>query len=414
MNYLSLPLRAAAALTIAGALSVQLVTPSLAEFRSNPKELVDEVWQVVHREFVDGEFNNSNWLRRRDELLARSYATEEDAYKAIRDSLAELEDPFTRFLDPDAFAQMQIETSGELTGVGMQMGVDEETAALIVVAPTEGAPAQKAGILAGDIITAIDSKSTEGMEITDAVNLIRGPVDTDVVLTVLRGTETLDFTVTRAIISLPVVRHDVRQEGGQTIGYIRLSQFSNHAAEEMQAAIEKLEAEVDGYVLDLRSNPGGLLFSSTEIARMFIDDGDIVSVADREGERDTIAATGNAISDKPLAVLVNGASASASEILAGALQDSDRGIVVGSQTYGKGSVQSVHPLSGGSGLAVTIARYRTPSGRDINRLGIEPDVKVELSQAAAIQLNLNPDNIGTTADPQYAAAIGALSPAFNN
>ena len=415
MNHLSLPIRAAAALTIAGALSIQLVTPSLAEFRSNPKELVDEVWQVVNREFVDGEFNNSNWLQRRDELLARSYATEEEAYQVIRDSLAELEDPFTRFLDPDAFSQMQIETSGELTGVGMQMGVDEETEALVVVAPTEGAPAEKAGILAGDILTAIDGKTTEGMEITDAVNLIRGPVDTKVVLTVLRGAEMLDFTVTRAIISLPVVRHEVRQEGGQTIGYIRLSQFNSHAAEEMQAAIEELEgANVDGYVLDLRSNPGGLLFSSTEIARMFIDNGDIVSVADREGERDTIAATGSAISDKPLAVLVNGASASASEILAGALQDSDRGIVVGSQTFGKGSVQSVHPLSGGSGLAVTIARYRTPSGRDINHLGIEPDVKVELSQAAAIELNLNPDNIGTLADPQYAAAIGALSPTFNN
>ena len=413
MKLLSLPLRCAAALTIASVLSVQLATPSLAELRSNPKELVDEVWQVVHREFVDGSFNDSNWLEQRQKLLARNYATDEDAYQAIRDSLADLDDPFTRFLDPEAFSQMQIETAGELTGVGMQLGVEENTKELIVIAPTEGAPAAEAGILAGDIITAIDDTSTEGLDINDAVNLIRGPVDTDVKLTVRRDVETLEFTVTRAIIALPVVRHDIRQEGGQTIGYIRLSQFSSRAAEEMQAAIEDLEAaNVDGYVLDLRSNPGGLLFSSTEIARMFIDRGDIVSVADREGERDVISASGSAISDKPMAVLVNGASASASEILAGALQDSDRGIVVGSQTFGKGSVQSVHPLSGGSGLAVTIARYRTPSGRDINHMGIEPDVKVEMSQAAAIQLNLNPDNIGTLADPQYAAAIGALSPSM--
>ncbi|MGK7913711.1 MAG: S41 family peptidase [Synechococcus sp.] len=409
MNTLSKSLRIAATLTMAGVLSLQLASPSSAELRSSPKEIVDEVWQVVNREFVDGNFNDTDWLARRDELLARDYATEEDAYAEIRIALSGLGDPFTRFLDPDDFSQMQIETAGELSGVGMQLGTVEETEELVVVAPTEGGPAAEAGITTGDILTAIDGESTADMDISQAVNLIRGEVGTEVTLTMKRDTETLDFTVTREVIALPVVTHDIRQENGQSIGYIRLSQFSSHAAEEMQAALEELEAaNIDGYVLDLRSNPGGLLFASTEIARMFMNDGAIVSVDDRNGERDVIEATGSALSDKPLAVLVNGASASASEILAGALQDSDRAVLVGSQTFGKGSVQSVHNLSGGTGLAVTIARYRTPSGRDINQLGIAPDIEVELSTSDVLQLNLDPNNIGTQADPQYAAAIGAL------
>ncbi|MEL7475694.1 MAG: S41 family peptidase [Cyanobacteria bacterium P01_A01_bin.3] len=409
MNSLSKSLRIAATLTIAGMLSIQLAAPSFAELRSSPKEVVDEVWQVVNREFVDGSFNDTDWLARREELLARDYATEEDAYAEIRIALAGLGDPFTRFLDPDDFSQMQIETAGELSGVGMQLGVAEETEELIVIAPTEGGPAAEAGIATGDILTAIDGESTADMDINQAVNMIRGEVGTEVTLTMQRATETLEFTVTREVIALPVVTHDIRQENGQSIGYIRLSQFSSNASEEMQSALEELEAaNVNGYVLDLRSNPGGLLFASTEIARMFMNDGAIVSVDDRNGERDVIEATGTALSDKPLAVLVNGASASASEILAGALQDSDRAVLVGSQTFGKGSVQSVHNLSGGTGLAVTIARYRTPSGRDINQLGISPDIEIELSTADALQLNLDPNNIGTQADPQYAAAIRAL------
>ena len=409
MNSQSNPLRIAASFTIAGLLSVQLAGPSAAELRSSPKELVDEVWQVVNREFVDESFNDTDWLDQRQQLLARDYATEEDAYAAIRTTLAGLGDPFTRFLDPDDFSQMQIETAGELSGVGMQLGVAEETEELVVISPTEGGPAADAGIATGDILTAIDGESTAEMDINQAVNLIRGEVGTEVTLTMKREVETLEFTVTREVISLPVVSHNIREEGNQSIGYIRLSQFSSHAAEEMQVVLEELEAaSIDGYVLDLRSNPGGLLFASTEIARMFINDGAIVSVDDRNGERDVIEATGTALSNKPLAVLVNGASASASEILAGALQDSDRAVLVGSQTYGKGSVQSVHNLSGGTGVAVTIARYRTPSGRDINHLGIVPDITVELSSADAIQLNLDPTNIGTQADPQYAAAIRAL------
>ncbi len=409
MNSQSNPLRIAASFTIAGLLSVQLAGPSAAELRSSPKELVDEVWQVVNREFVDESFNDTDWLDQRQQLLARDYATEEDAYAAIRTTLAGLGDPFTRFLDPDDFSQMQIETAGELSGVGMQLGVAEETEELVVISPTEGGPAADAGIATGDILTAIDGESTAEMDINQAVNLIRGEVGTEVTLTMKREVETLEFTVTREVISLPVVSHNIREEGNQSIGYIRLSQFSSHAAEEMLVVLEELEAaNIDGYVLDLRSNPGGLLFASTEIARMFINDGAIVSVDDRNGERDVIEATGTALSNKPLAVLVNGASASASEILAGALQDSERAVLVGSQTYGKGSVQSVHNLSGGTGVAVTIARYRTPSGRDINHLGIVPDITVELSSADAIQLNLDPTNIGTQADPQYAAAIRAL------
>ena len=403
------PLQFLAPIAIAGLLSVSLAGSVWAELRESPKEVVDEVWQIVHREYVDTGFNELDWQERRSELLARNYVTEEDAYDTIRELLTELNDPFTRFLDPDTFAAMQIDTAGELTGVGMQLGTDEETEEIIVIAPTDGSPAAAAGNRAGDILVGIDGESTTEMDINEAVNLIRGPVGTTVTITMRRDSEEIDFPLIRAVISLPVVRFERRQEGSRQVGYIRLSQFSAHAAEEMEAAVESLETDgVDGYVLDLRSNPGGLLFASTEIARMFMDEGAIVLVADREGVRDRVEANNSAISDRPMVVLVNGSSASASEILAGALQDNDRATLVGTQTFGKGSVQSVHRLSGGAGLTVTTARYRTPSGRDIHRKGIEPDIVVDLSPEDIVRLNETPDAIGTQADPQYRAALRAL------
>ncbi|WP_026101242.1 S41 family peptidase [Synechococcus sp. PCC 7336] len=405
------PLKLAAIAIVTSLLSMQMASPSWAELRSSPKEIVDEVWQLVNREFVDTGYNGQDWLQQRAELLAREYVTDEDAYDTIRDLLGTLDDPFTRFLDPDAFASMRIETSGRLTGVGMQLAVDADTEDIVVIAPNEGFPAAEAGILSGDAIVAVDGVSTEGMDILEAVNLIRGQVGTSVTLSVRRQGEVLDFTMVRQVISLPAVRHDLRRIGSDTIGYIRISQFSSNAAREMRAALEELEeAGAQGYVLDLRSNPGGLLFSSTEIARMFVDDGALVQVVDRQGVREQVLAHNRALSDKPIVVLINGGSASASEILAGALQDNDRATLVGTTTFGKGSVQAVHALSGGAGLALTTARYRTPSGRDIHQVGIDPDVEVELTVADIAQLDLTPADIGTQTDPQYAAAIRVLTP----
>lgn len=384
---------------------------SEAFFQDSPKDLVDEVWQLIDRTYVDATFNQVDWQAIRRDYLERDYSDREDAYVAIREMLEQLDDPYTRFMDPQEFRNMQIDTSGELTGVGIQLSQDEETNELVVVSPIEDTPAFEAGVLSGDVIIQIDDQSTVDMDINDAVNLIRGPVNSDVTLKVRRGERELDFNITRARIEIHPVRYEYRSEGSSNgIGYIRLTQFSANAAEEMEEAIEDLESQgVDGYVLDLRSNPGGLLHSSVEIASMWLDEGTIVSTVNRQGVYDEQSANGGSLTDKPLVVLVDGGSASASEILSGALQDQHRALIIGTQTFGKGLVQSVRPLGDGSGLAITVAKYLTPSGRDINHEGIAPDIIVELSEEQMEVLSENRDDIGTLADPQYSSAIEVLT-----
>ena len=398
-----------AAITLTGA-GIHL-SQGHAFFKSNPNEIVDEVWQAVNRNYLDATFNQEDWIAVRTEYVQdRVYADPEDAYAAIKEMLEKLEDPYTRFLEPDEFRNMQIDTSGELTGVGIQLGQDKDTDELVVVSPIEDSPAFEAGILSKDKIVAIDGQSTEGMDLNDAVKLIRGPVGTTVTLTISRGDRTLKFPIKRDRIELHPVRHEERKEGATHLGYIRLTQFNGNAVTEMRDAIKELEAaEVDGYILDLRSNPGGLLFSSVEIARMWLSEGTIVSTVDRRGEVDRQVVKGKPLSDRPLVVLVDGGSASASEILSGALQDLDRAVLVGTKTFGKGLVQSVRHLGDGSGLAVTVAKYLTPSGRDINKLGIEPDIVVELSEEDREFLAENRDRIGTEDDPQYSRALAELT-----
>ncbi len=385
------------------------LSKSQAFFRESPKELVDEVWQIIDRQYVDATFNQVDWQAVRRDYLNRSYTKQEEAYSAIREMLKKLGDPYTRFLDPEEFKNMQIDTSGELTGVGIQLAQDEQTKKLMVIAPIEDTPAFQAGILAKDVISKIDGKSTEGMDVNDAVKLIRGKEGTAVTLTIKRGDEEKEYKLTRARIEIHPVRFNVQNTPSEKVGYIRLTQFSANAAQEMRAAIKALEAQqVTGYVLDLRSNPGGLLYSSVEIARMWIDQGGIVSTVDRQGETDRQEANNRALSDKPMVVLVDGGSASASEILSGALQDDKRATLVGTKTFGKGLVQSVRGLGDGSGLAVTIAKYLTPSGRDINKHGIDPDVVLELTEEQRKQLQQDRTKIGTPADPQYVKAAEVL------
>ncbi|MEG4247235.1 MULTISPECIES: carboxyl-terminal processing protease CtpC [unclassified Microcoleus] len=383
---------------------------SLASFRGSPKELVDEVWQIIDKSYVDGTFNQVDWKAVRNDYLNRTYTSDEAAYKAIREMLKKLDDPYTRFMDPQEFRNMQVETSGELTGVGIQLTQDEETKKLVVISPIEDTPAFSAGILAKDIITKIDGKSTEGMDTNQAVNLIRGQVNTEVTLTILRDNKELDFKLKRAKIEIHPVRQSVHKSPIGDIGYIRLNQFSANAASEMRSAIKDLEQKkVTGYILDLRSNPGGLLYGSIEIARMWLKEGTIVSTVDRVGEADRQTANKAELTDKPLVVLVDGGSASASEILSGALQDNKRAVLVGTKTFGKGLVQSVRGVGNGAGLAVTIAKYFTPNGTDINHAGIEPDFKVELTDAQKQELRRDRDKIATTGDPQYAKAMEVLT-----
>jgi carboxyl-terminal processing protease len=377
---------------------------------NDPKELIDQVWQIIDKTYVDGTFNQVDWKATRTEYLNKTYTTDEQAYDAIREMLEKLGDPYTRFMDPEEFKNMQIDTSGELTGVGIQLTQDQDTKKLVVISPIEDTPAFDAGIQAKDIILQIDGQSTEGMDINDAVSLIRGPIGTQVTLTIKRENKEMEFPITRAKIEIHPVKYSQKDSDGGKVGYIRLNQFSANAAGEMREAIEKLETQnVPGYILDLRSNPGGLLYASVEIARMWLAQGDIVSTVNRTGVTDRQKAGSKSLTEKPLVVMVDGGSASASEILSGALQDNKRAMLVGTKTFGKGLVQSVRGVGNGAGLAVTIAKYFTPSGRDINHEGIKPDVEVSLTDAQKEALRKNRDQIGTVADPQYAKALEVLT-----
>ena len=366
------------------------------------KEVIDHVWQIVYRDFLDsnGKFQKSNWINLRKEVLSKTYSDSNEAYDAIRDMLSNLDDSYTRFLEPKEFNQMRIDTSGELTGVGIQIVKDKESDDLIIISPIEGTPAFDAGIKARDKILSIDDISTEGMNIEDAVKLIRGQRGTKVKLEILRGSQSFFKTLSREKIEIKSVSSKVNQtKNGLSIGYVRIKQFNANASKETRDAIKDLETKkVAGYVLDLRSNPGGLLESSIDISRHFINKGVIVSTVSKDGLKETKKGNGQALTKKPLVVLVNEGSASASEIVSGAIKDNKRGKLVGKKTFGKGLVQSMRTLVDGSGLTVTVAKYLTPNGTDINKSGIIPDVEVKM--------NINPilqREIGTRKDKQYRA-----------
>jgi len=400
---------------VAATAAISLFGPGLGRVRAalqdSPKAVIDEAWQIVNREYVDSSFNRVNWQAERQILLDKSYSSRQEAYAALRKSLEKLDDPYTRFMDPKQYEALSNQTSGEVSGVGIRLEVNEKTKLLTVVEPIENSPASRAGIQSGDHILSINGKSTRGMSVEDASSLIRGEVGTKVSLEIRRGTTPNSFTVSlmRARIELPTVRYSLKQEGNNRIGYIRLNEFSAHAAEQMRRAIQDLsKQDVNGFVLDLRGNPGGLLQASIEISRMWMDQGAIVRTVDRRGKDEEVSANQTALTKLPLVVLVDGNSASSSEILTGALKDNGRATIVGSQTFGKALVQSVHNLADGSGLAVTIAHYYTPKGTDISHKGITPDVKIDLTESDQKKLLSDPKLLATLQDPQYARAVAEL------
>ncbi len=353
---------------------------------------------------------NQNWQAIRQGLLSKNYTSKQEAYVAIRSALQRLGDPYTRFMDPKQFEALTSQTSGEVTGIGIRMEINERTKRLTVLEPIQNSPADKAGVKAGDEIIAINGKSTSKMKIDEASSLIRGRAGTAITLKISRpGNNLFDVNLTRATIEVPTVKYTLKRDNGRRIGYIRLQEFSSHAAEQMDRAIRDLNNQkAEFYVLDLRGNPGGLLQASVEIARMWLNQGGIVKTVDRVGGSEETKANGTALTNRPLAILVDGNSASASEILTGALKDNNRAVVVGSQTYGKALVQSVHELIDGSGLAITIAHYYTPKGTDINKKGITPDIQLDLTQAQERELATNPNLLGTLSDPHYARAVSAI------
>lgn len=407
------PLMLGSAVAAGAVLSV--LTPALspavhASLEDSPKAVLDEAWQIVNREYVDGTFNNVDWQAIRYELMSREYTSNTQAYSALRRALQRLEDPYTRFMTPQQFEALTNQTSGELSGVGIRLRKDAATNALVIVEPIPNSPAAGAGIQSGDRLLSIDGELTDDMTLDEASERIRGEEGVAVTLRIERdGANPFNVELTRARIELTNVFYDLKTDQNMNVGYIQLTEFSAHAAEQMQTAIQTLvEQGAEGFVLDLRGNPGGLLDASVAIARMWLPSGTIVRTVDRVGTSENIRATNTAITQLPLVVLVDGNSASSSEILTGALRDNNRATVVGSQTFGKALVQSVHRLSDGSGLAVTISHYFTPNGTDISHRGIVPDVAVDLSEAQMRQLSSNPERFATLADPQYSRAISVL------
>ena len=300
---------------------------------------------------------------------------------AINGMLSSL-DPHTSYMDPDAYREMQRSTKGEFGGLGIE--VTEEDGLIKIVSPIDDTPAAKAGLLSGDVIAAIDGVATQGMTLDQAVDKMRGPISSAVVLKIARGAkkDLKDYKIVRAVIEVQSVRGHV--EAGD-IGYIRITQFTEKTASGLHATLDKLKTDIPadklkGYIIDLRNNPGGLLDQSIDVVNTFVDKGEIVSTRGRNPDdaQRFSARSGEDQSDgKPVVVLINGGSASASEIVAGALQDHKRATLMGTRSFGKGSVQTIMPLGDNSGaLRLTTARYYTPSGRSIQAKGITPDIQV--------------------------------------
>lgn len=376
-----------------------------AEALTPEQQLLSEAWRIVNRSYVDDSFNSHNWWSIREKAVKQPLNDRQQTYTAIQGMLANLDDPFTRLLKPEQYRSLQVNTSGELTGVGLQIAIDPQTNTLTVVAPLAGSPADKAGIQPLDRILKIDGTPTSELSLDEAATRMRGRISTPVTLTLGReGRESpVEIELLRDRIALNPVYAEL-QSGPDNLplGYIRLSQFSANATAEVAHAIDKLEQEgAAGYILDLRNNPGGLLQAGIEIARLWLDSGTIVYTVNRQGILGSFEASGGALTNDPLIVLVNKGTASASEILAGALQDNGRAQLVGEKTFGKGLIQSLFDLSDGSGLAVTVAKYETPNHTDINKLGIAPDRVVPLDPIAR-------GKIGSEADLQYQAALQLL------
>jgi len=306
-------------------------------------------------------------------------AAKDIIYGALKGMLSSL-DPYSQFMDPEIYKELQVETEGEFGGLGIEITIRDNL--LTIISPLDGTPADKAGLKALDRIVRIDDKITKDFTLTEAVRLMRGKPGTDVTLTILRESEDMiqDVTITRDIIEIKPVRKS--ELLNDNIGYIKLTDFSEKTKTDLKASLVKMEKEgMDSLILDLRNNPGGLLISSVETASEFLSTGRlIVSTKGRNSNiSEEFKSTGKSnFRDIPLIVMINGGSASASEIVAGAIQDHKRGIILGTKSFGKGSVQTVIPLRDGSALRLTTAKYYTPSGKTINEDGVTPDVTVAL------------------------------------
>ena len=343
---------------------------------SDTQQLVVDSWRLVNQGFWNPEqLDAVRWKRQRQKAMERSIESSNDAYAAIESMLAQLGDPYTRLLRPEDYTALKNSTNGSLSGVGLQLGPDESGNGVVVISALEGSPAGEAEITSGTQLLSVDGRDVVDLGLEGTVAALRGDVGSQVVLTLDNGSgETNELTLERRSVDLRPVRTRRLRSGSHTLGYLRITQFSEGVPEQVKEALAELQnKEIEGLVLDLRNNSGGLVSAGLAVADDFLSGGAIVETRNREGINDTIQASLQTVYDGPMVTLVNGGTASASEILAGALQDNERATLLGGQTFGKGLIQTLTNLSDGSGLAVTVAGYVTPSGRDIQGEGIAPD-----------------------------------------
>ena len=336
-------------------------------------DLFSEVLEKIQNEYVE-EINQADVM--------------DSAINGVLQSL----DPYSSYMNPKVFKESQIETSGEFGGLGIEVSM--EAGVVKVIAPIDGTPASKAGIKAGDYIVRINGEQVQGKTLMEAVNLMRGPEGTSIEITVRRKSlrKAKIFKITREIIEIESV---ISKIVDNKVGYLRLRAFNENSSNQLKKEISKIEKnkKLVGYILDLRNNPGGLLSQAITISDFFLDDGEIVSTRGRKKRenRKFFAKSGDKINGKPLIVLINGGSASASEIVAGALQDQKRAILLGETTFGKGSVQSIIPLKNKGAIRLTISKYYLPSGKSISEVGVVPDIKVE-EEDEEFSINTTTDN----------------------
>ena len=321
-------------------------------------DLFGEVLEKINKEYVD-EINQS------------------DSMDSAIDGLLQSLDPYSSYMSPEIFNEMQTETSGEFGGLGIEVGM--ESGVVKVISPIDDTPASRAGIKAGDYIVKINDTQVQGKSLSEAVELMRGPVGSGIELTIRRRGEkkALNFTIIREIIEVKSVKADLLEKN---IGYVRLTSFNENSGEQIKKEIKNLEKNknVKAYILDLRNNPGGLLSQAIKISDFFLNNGEIVSTKSRKASenRKWFAKNGDLINGKTLLVLINYGSASASEIVAGALKDHKRAILLGENSYGKGSVQSIIPLKNNGAIRLTVAKYYLPSGKSISEIGVSPDIEI--------------------------------------
>jgi len=352
---------------------------------SDSKQIVLDAWTLVNEGYYDPEiFDEIQWKKIRQKTLQKNIDTTEDAYTAIEEMLKPLEDPYTRVLRPKDYELLKSSNLGsEINGVGLQLGVDESNGKIKVISTLAGSPAEDAGIASGFFVETVDGQSALELGLANTASKLRGEKGSKVLVQIsTEEGETKEIDLERRSVDLRPVRTKRLRDESHTLGYLRITQFSESVPKKIEEALQELkEKEVEGIILDLRNNSGGLVSSGIAVADSFLNEKLVVETKNREGIKDSIISEKNTFFDGPMVTIVNKGTASASEILAGALQDNNRSALIGKQTYGKGLIQSLKSLSEDSGIAITVASYLTPNGNNIQGRGIIPDKILDFSEA---------------------------------